>query len=93
MQKLEGIGLVIAELENGQEIKCKTSLVGYGYYKEWREDMHPDGIGWYETFIEVEINEVEAKYPNEYGNNEIDFQDIRIKSIKQVLSDVDWEVI
>lgn len=93
MAKFEGHGIVIAELENGQEIKCKTMLVAYGSFQKWYEERHPDNIGWYETCIEIEIDEIEVKYPDEYEVYDIDFQDINIKSIKQILSDVDWEVI
>lgn len=97
MAKFEGFGVVIAELENGQEIKCRTTLVAYGSYRKWYEERHPDNIGWYETCVEMNVDEedVEAKYPDEYEvyDYDIDFQDINIKSIKQILSDIDWEVI
>ena len=91
MTKFQGLGIVIAELENGQEIKCKTMLETNG--KIWQEDMHPDNLGYYQTFIEVNESQIEAKYPDEYGIDDIVFQNINIKSIKQILSDVDWGVI
>lgn len=93
MDTMQGTGTVIAELDNGQEIKCQTMLTGYGQFRQLQEDRHPDGIGWYETITEVNIDEVEATYPDEYGIAEIEKQEIEIKSIKQVLSDVNWEVI
>lgn len=86
--------LVLAELEKGKRIKCKVLLTALGEYEKRYEERHPDCIGWYEVFEVMDIDErtIEAKYPDEYGIEEIEKQEIRIKKIIKVY-EANWEVI
>ena len=56
-------------LNNGMTLDVYTCLTADGEYRTWREDMHPDGLGYYMTFSELEYfdeDSVEVKYPEEF---------------------------
>lgn len=92
-----GYGKVLVELENGEQIECKTSLRTYANYREWWENMHPDNLpGYSQLFSQDDIDEdnvekIEILYPDEYTIDNKDFSEPKIKKLIKCI-DVDWEV-
>lgn len=83
---------VIVQLENGKEIKCKTTFVAEGSFKRWKEDMHPDGLGYYETFIDINIDDdtIEPEDATFYEDSE---ETSPIKKIVYFIGYLEWELI
>lgn len=91
---------ILAKLSTGETVEVYTALQADGYYKQWNEDMHPDGIGYYETFSEQEVDEDTATllYPEEWefvdeDKEDLynDYENITIQEIVRIIN-VDWEV-
>ena len=88
-------------LSNNNILDVVTRLTCEGTYREWTEDMHPDGIGYYMTFVEIDdIDEdtIEPLYNDEFEpydeNDENLIQDAYITSINKIYdeNDICWEV-
>lgn len=87
--EFRGYGTVLVELENDKQVEYKTYLKTYAGYRKWQEDIHPDGLGYYQTFIEYDIDEndienIEILYPNKSSEP-------KIKRLIKCI-DVNWEV-
>lgn len=86
------------ELNNGMTIDVITSLEGYASVRVWREDMHPDGLGYYETFVDIldDIEDIKPLYNDEFEPvDDIDenlLKNTYIVKVNSVSDNADWEL-
>ena len=86
------------ELNNGMILDVITTLTGYAPCHVWREDMHPDGLGYYQTFVDMldDIDEVEPLYNDEFEPyeemNEDLLKDTYIVKVNNYDEDTEWEI-
>ena len=92
MFNFNGYGFIIAELENGEQIKCKASLKAKGEYIEWFEPAPVEWMyGWTESEYEIDEDTIEIVYPEEFVlENGEDGEGKLVKFIKDI--DIEWEV-
>lgn len=99
MAEFQGTGKIYALLSNGLKEEISTLLKCEGEYKEWTEDMHPDGIGYYQTFCESwqDPESIQVLYPDEFElaqepEHPEKYEGVTITKILNIIEDPDWEV-
>ena len=94
-----GIGKILAQLEDGRELECYTLLEAECDYEHEYYDIHPDKIGYYDYDynMNIDLDTLQVKYPNEYGTtpyniNYYDLKIIKIIKVLEKLENIDWSV-
>lgn len=85
---------ILAELDNGQIIECKTYLLAEGSYRQWKEDIHPDGVGYYQVYINQYIEDDSIKIKDlEYYKTDVKMdKQPKIKKLIKLLDEAEWEI-
>lgn len=83
MSTFKGYTKANVTLNNGMTLDVYTSLKCEGDYHSWREDMHPDGLGYYMTFAEIDYideDSIEPTYPEDFEPVNEDYDEEKLEN-------------